>query len=59
LPCFAGGEQTVEAFRGRFQISLTDQQAKDYIEEIIDASLNNVYTKLYDQFQYYSNGIFM
>ena len=59
LPCFAAGEQAVEAFRARFQTTLTDQQAATVVEDMITASCNNVYTKLYDQFQYYTNGILM
>jgi phosphatidylinositol kinase/protein kinase (PI-3 family) len=57
LPCFAAGEQAVDAFRTRFQTTLTDQQAAAIVEEMITASCNNVYTNLYDQFNYYTNGI--
>lgn len=59
LPCFAGGEQAVEGFRERFQTHLTDQQAVTVVEDMVTASCNNIYTKLYDQYQYYTNGILM
>ncbi|KAI8809253.1 kinase-like domain-containing protein [Cladochytrium replicatum] len=45
------------ALRERFQLSLTDQQVKDLVDRLVYSSSNNMFTKLYDSFQYYANGI--
>ena len=57
LPCFYSGESALSSLRDRFQLSLTEQQATDFVDKLISTSLANVFTKLYDTFQYYSNGI--
>ncbi|KAK9717510.1 Phosphatidylinositol 4-kinase pik1alpha (PI4-kinase)(PtdIns-4-kinase) [Basidiobolus ranarum] len=58
LPCFSNtGESTVAALRDRFQLSLTEAQVDEYLEKLIISSCCNVFTRLYDTFQYYSNGI--
>ena len=59
LPCFIGGDEVVAEFRERFHTSLTDQQFGTLIDELIEVSCNNVYTRLYDQYQYFSNGTFV
>ncbi|KAI8812580.1 kinase-like domain-containing protein [Cladochytrium replicatum] len=45
------------ALRERFQLSLTDQQVNDLVDRLVYSSSNNMFTKLYDSFQYYANGI--
>ncbi|ORY07447.1 kinase-like protein [Basidiobolus meristosporus CBS 931.73] len=58
LPCFSNtGESTVAALRDRFQLSLTETQVDEYLDKLIISSCCNVFTRLYDTFQYYSNGI--
>ena len=62
LPCFSGNrgkaaDTTARQFQERFQQSLTDQQCAALVDGLIASSLNNVYTTLYDQYQYYTNGI--
>lgn len=57
LPCFQIGEATVGALRDRFQLALTEPQCDEYVDKLIMSSCCNVFTRLYDTFQYYSQGI--
>ncbi|KAI8882186.1 kinase-like protein [Backusella circina FSU 941] len=54
LPCFQNGELTVAQLRDRFQLHLTEPQAEEFVDKLIMSSCCNVFTKLYDTFQYYS-----
>ncbi|VDP68856.1 unnamed protein product [Schistosoma curassoni] len=59
LPCFARGNgcRTITDLRQRFQLSRTEEQLKQLVDQMVHNSLNSVTTKLYDSFQYYTNGI--
>ncbi|KAF9435199.1 Phosphatidylinositol 4-kinase pik1alpha (PI4-kinase)(PtdIns-4-kinase) [Entomortierella beljakovae] len=57
LPCFQYGDSAAQAVRDRLVLSLTEVQAEEFIEKLIMSSCCNVFTRLYDTFQYYSNGI--
>ncbi|GAA5883913.1 hypothetical protein JCM16303_004695 [Sporobolomyces ruberrimus] len=57
LPCFANGDLTSQQLRERFVLSLTQAQVDDYAEKLILNSATSSFTKLYDLFQGYSNGI--
>lgn len=58
LACFASnGEYAVQALRDRFQLSLTEPQVAEFAEKLILQSGYNTFTRLYDRFQYLSNGI--
>ncbi|KAH6578932.1 hypothetical protein BASA60_003469 [Batrachochytrium salamandrivorans] len=46
-----------DALRERFQLSMTETQIGEFVDKLIDSSCNNMFTKLYDSFQYYANGI--
>ncbi|KAJ8331741.1 hypothetical protein BDV3_000949 [Batrachochytrium dendrobatidis] len=46
-----------EALRDRFQLVMTEAQVGEFVDRLIDSSCNNMFTKLYDSFQYYANGI--
>ncbi|KAL1921517.1 uncharacterized protein VTP21DRAFT_11233 [Calcarisporiella thermophila] len=56
LACFSG-EYTLSMLRERFQLSLTEVQIDEFVDRLIISSYGNVFTKLYDTFQYYSQGI--
>lgn len=45
------------ALRERFQLGMTEIQVEEQVDRLIDSSCNNMFTKLYDSFQYYANGI--
>ncbi|GAA6021769.1 hypothetical protein JCM11491_007240 [Sporobolomyces phaffii] len=57
LPCFANGDLTSQQLRERFVLSLTQVQVEEYAEKLILNSATSSFTKLYDLFQGYSNGI--
>lgn len=58
FPCFANNPvAAIAALRDRFQLSLTEKQVEDFIDRLIVSSCNNMTSRLYDNFQYYSNGI--
>ena len=58
LTCFYSGADTaLYHLRERFVLSYTDAEVVEYVEKLISASYDNIFTKLYDSFQYYSNGI--
>ncbi|KXN66589.1 kinase-like protein, partial [Conidiobolus coronatus NRRL 28638] len=58
LPCFSKtGISTAQALRDRFGLNLIDSQLEEFIDGLVLSSCGNVFTRLYDTFQYYSNGI--
>ncbi|OBZ80960.1 Phosphatidylinositol 4-kinase PIK1 [Choanephora cucurbitarum] len=57
LLCFQNGAATVSALRDRFQLQLTETQVETHVEKLIVSSCCNVFTRLYDTYQYYSQGI--
>lgn len=49
MACFAAfGDQTAAQLRDRFQPSLTHSLIGEYIDRLIDSSLNSNWTRLYD-----------
>lgn len=49
LPCFAAfGDQTVNQLRERFQPSLTHSLVGEYVDRLVDSSLDSNWTRLYD-----------
>ncbi|CAO1305697.1 unnamed protein product [Diamesa tonsa] len=58
LPCFKNGcSATVRNLRNRFHMNLTEQELERKVEQLIQDSLNSLSTKLYDGYQYLTNGI--
>jgi len=57
LDCFLGGGNVVEDLRERFKLSYTPDESVNYVQSLIEQSLNNTWTLLYDSFQKYTNGI--
>jgi phosphatidylinositol 4-kinase B len=63
LPCFTGLTKpaavpmkvekynATQSLRDRFHLQMTDDAFCEYVDELIDSSCNNVFTKLYDTFQ--------
>jgi phosphatidylinositol 4-kinase B len=60
LGCFIGGEQATTALRERLmpKRKMSEGDCKEYINELIDISLDNWSTKCYDRFQYCCQNIF-
>eukprot|EP00040_Diaphanoeca_grandis_P033195 m.202849 g.202849 ORF g.202849 m.202849 type:complete len:846 (-) comp32836_c0_seq1:65-2602(-) len=57
LPCLGDEQYVLKEFVERFQLTLTEEQLSDYVDMLINTSLESVRTAIYDRFQYYSNGI--
>ncbi|XP_078584761.1 phosphatidylinositol 4-kinase beta-like [Branchiostoma floridae x Branchiostoma japonicum] len=58
LPCFKNGVSTVRGLRDRFHMNLTEEQLQLYVDSMVESSIHSLTTKLYDGFQYITNGIF-
>ncbi|XP_028823982.1 phosphatidylinositol 4-kinase beta-like isoform X1 [Denticeps clupeoides] len=56
LPCFHGSS-TIRQLKERFHMSLTEEQLQLQVEQLVDGSMRSLTTKLYDGFQYFTNGI--
>ncbi|KAI9268406.1 kinase-like domain-containing protein [Helicostylum pulchrum] len=54
LPCFVNGQHALSQLRDRFQLQLTDPQVEAFVDKLIMSSCGNVFTRLYDTYQYYS-----
>ncbi|GMG21123.1 unnamed protein product [Ambrosiozyma monospora] len=60
LPCFKAGENTSVMMKQRLQLHLTDDEVDLFIENVlINKSIGSMYTRLYDQFQLITQGIYM
>lgn len=58
-PCFNAGEQTSVQFEQRFMLSLSDDECDKFVEDyLIGKSVGSMYTRLYDQFQLITQGIY-
>lgn len=59
LPCFNNGENTSILLKQRLQLHLDESGASDFVEySLIGKSLGSMYTRLYDQFQLITQGIY-
>ena len=59
LACFQSGSlATVASLRSRFMLHLTKEEAETYVDDMISKSLGSYYTRLYDTFQYRTQGIY-
>lgn len=57
LPCFYAGETALLNFKERLHLSITDQQIDILIDRLMTTSALNVFTRLYDNYQYVYNQI--
>lgn len=57
LPCFKSGAATVQNLKNRFHLNMTEEQLQHEVERMVEASIHSLSTKLYDNFQYFTNGI--
>lgn len=58
MACFSKGENTVNELKSRFQLNLTDEEAKEYVVQMINQSKDHWRTLSYDKFQKFSNYIY-
>ncbi|XP_060551414.1 phosphatidylinositol 4-kinase beta-like [Ruditapes philippinarum] len=57
LQCFSKGVSTIRALKDRFHLTTTEEQLQLLVDNMVESSLNSLTTKLYDGFQYFTNGI--
>lgn len=57
LPCFRSGASTIRALKERFHMNQTEDSLQLLIDGMVESSMHSLTTKLYDGFQYYTNGI--
>ena len=57
LPCFNQGVSTIESLRDRFHRNFTEEQLNRHVYKLVDDSVQSLTTRLYDSFQYFTNGI--
>ncbi|CAG9765302.1 unnamed protein product [Ceutorhynchus assimilis] len=57
LPCFKSGAPTVQNLRNRFHMNMTEEQLQLEVNRMVEGSIHSLSTKLYDGFQYFTNGI--
>lgn len=57
MPCFGHGPSTIRQLKERFHMNLTEGQLEMLVNNMIESSVHSLTTKLYDHFQYYTNGI--
>lgn len=59
LPCFGSGENTSNLLKQRLQLTLSEDECDAFVENnLIGKSLGSMYTRLYDQFQMLTQGIY-
>ncbi|XP_063951176.1 phosphatidylinositol 4-kinase beta-like [Lytechinus pictus] len=59
LACFKQGASTVKAMKERFHMNLTEEQLQLWVQNMVESSMHSLTTRLYDGFQYLTNGIFI
>ncbi|XP_023241406.1 phosphatidylinositol 4-kinase beta-like, partial [Centruroides sculpturatus] len=57
LPCFKNAASAVRALKDRFHMGLTEEQLQLLVDSMVESSMHSLTTKLYDGFQYLTNGI--
>lgn len=59
FPCFNNGDNTSVLLQQRLQLHLSDEEIDSFIEVyLIEKSVGSMYTRLYDQFQMITQGIY-
>src|SRR5947207_671374 len=51
LPCFALGEGTLTALRGRLKLELREKEAESWVDTLVARSKGSAWTRGYDLFQ--------
>lgn len=59
MPSYGGGlTSVVAALRARFVLEKSKEEARDWVEDLVAKSVGSYYTRLYDTFQYRTQGIY-
>ncbi|TRY75537.1 hypothetical protein TCAL_07124 [Tigriopus californicus] len=57
LPCFNSSASAVQSMKSRFHMNLTEDQLHALVDSMVEQSIYSLTTKIYDGFQYLTNGI--
>ena len=57
LPALQSITYGLEQMRNRLVLVMSNRQVETFVERLITSSSQNMFTRLYDTYQYYSNGI--
>ena len=57
LPCFALGEATATALRGRMKLDLREREAEAFVDSLVERSKGSAWTRGYDAYQALAHGI--
>ncbi|KAE8220634.1 hypothetical protein CF319_g5873 [Tilletia indica] len=57
LPCFALNEHCASQLRDRFQLGMSQTQCDEFVDRLVLMSAGSVYTRLYDRYQSFTQGI--
>ncbi len=59
MACYVGGPPSVvSGLRARFVQEKSETEARELVEDLVAKSLGSYYTRLYDTFQYRTQGIY-
>lgn len=59
MPCYGGGlVNVVAALRARFVLEKSKEEAREWVEDLVAKSVGSYYTRLYDTYQYRTQGIY-
>lgn len=59
LPCFSSGAATAQQLRQRFQLQMSDNEVDQFVEtQLIQKSYGSLSSRLYDQYQLLTQGIY-
>lgn len=59
MPSYGGGlTAVVAALRARFVLEKSKEEAREWVEDLVAKSVGSYYTRLYDTFQYRTQGIY-
>jgi phosphatidylinositol 4-kinase len=59
MACYVGGlPSVVSGLRARFVLEKSETEAREWVEDLVNKSLGSYYTRLYDTFQYRTQGIY-
>jgi phosphatidylinositol 4-kinase B len=51
LPCFVGGERSIDELRDRFQLQLNKRQYARHVDDMVTRSIDHWTTNCYDRYQ--------
>ena len=59
LPCFCGKpKEDIQQLRHRFRLDLSDSACVEYVNSLIDESLENWRTRWYDRYERFCSGVY-